>query len=201
MIKLTPALFSALIITGATLAPLSVKAQSTNESSASVSSPSEKDGWKKIMVTIAFAGSAVLRDERYEPNRVEVIYTGTGETRGNVQFNCYNGRPSVSFAVDPVDMREMLANAPDSRRRNLKRPKISIDGEQIKSQDWIYMPAMQVYRARRLASLKSLYNATVLGSAVQVKTRGDSVLLNLPKADDVFKDFGAECGLGRLAER
>jgi len=199
MTKSVSILLSTLLLAGATLIPLTVDAQSTSGSAAV--SPFEKEGWKKVFVTIVFTGSAVSLDELGKPNQIEVVYSGTSETRGNVQFNCFNGRPSVSFALEPVDMREMLTNPPDSRRRKLKRPKISIDGTRIDGEDWIYMPAMEVYRARRMASLKSLYNATVMGSAVEVRTRGNTELLNLPTADDAFKDFGAKCGLGRLAER
>lgn len=141
------------------------------------------------------------RDELGKVRPAEVVYSGTADTPGNILFNCYNGRPSVSFAITPTGMRTMLTKAPDSRRMSIKRPKIIINGDRIKGEDWIYMPEMNVYRARRTASFKSLYNATVLGSDVRVKTRGDDIRLNMPPADDVFKDFGAECGLGLLAER
>lgn len=159
------------------------------------------DGWKRVTIRVSWRGGGVSLDELGKVRTAEVIYSGTADTSGNVSFSCYNGRPSVSFAIRPTNMREMLTNPPDSSRMKLQRPKISINGERIKSEDWIYMPAMKVYRARRIAPLKSLYNATVRGADVRVKTRGDDIRLNIPKADTVFKNFGAECGLGLRAER
>jgi len=140
-------------------------------------------------------------DELGKVRTADVVYSGTADTPGNLMFNCYGGRPSVSFATEPTNMRTMLTDAPDSRRMSIRRPKISVDGKRISGEDWIYMPKINVYRARRTASFKTLYNATGLGADVRVKSRGDDIRLNTPPIDDVFKNLGAECGLGRLAKR
>lgn len=182
--------------------PLSSTAQTNTAPSATeTSGPVAGQGWKKVLINVSWRGSGVRLDELGKVRTAEVVYSGTADTPGNLMFNCYGGRPSVSFAIKPTNMRNMLTNAPDSRRMNIKRPKISVDGVRIKGEDWIYMPAMNVYRARRTASFKALYNATVLGADVRVKTRGDDIRLNMPPADDVFKNFGVECGLGLLAKR
>lgn len=182
--------------------PVSSHAQSNTAPSASEGLDNTKNqGWQNVVINLSWRGSAVSKAELGTTKPAEVVYSGTADTPGNIVFNCYNSRPSVSFAILPADMRGMMTNPPDSRRMKLKRPKISIDGVRIKGEDWIYMPAMKVYRARRMGSFKALYNATVLGSDVRVKTGGENIQLNIPPADDVFKDFGATCGLGRLAAR
>ncbi|WP_189499242.1 hypothetical protein [Algimonas arctica] len=182
--------------------PVSSSAQSSTAPSAFEVSDNAKDqGWKNVIINLSWRGNAVSKAELGITKPAEVVYSGTADTPGNIVFNCYNGRPSVSFAILPIDMRGMMTEPPDSRRMKLKRPKISIDGVRIKGEDWIYMPAMKVYRARRIGSFKALYNATILGSDVRVKAGSDNIQLNVPPADDVFKDFGATCGIGRLAKR
>jgi len=177
---------------GSLMAPLGASAQDHE---------GQDQGWTALTVGVSFRGGAVSVDELDRTRPAEVVYSGTAETPGNVLFNCYNGRPSVSFALEPADMRALMSNPPESTRMKLKRPKIDVDGTRIKGEDWIYMPAMNVYRMRRTASFRALYNATLRGSDVRVKARPNDIALNMPPADDAFKDFGAACGIGRLADR
>lgn len=175
-----------------TILPVSTNAQDDMNS---------EQGWTALSVGVSFRGDAVSVDELGKTRIADIVYSGTAETPGNLFFNCYNGRPSVSFALEPVDMQALISNPPDSTRMKLRRPKIIVDGKQIKGEDWIYMPAMDVYRMRRVASFRALYNATLTGSDVRIKSRPEDIPLNMPAADDAFKDFGAACGIGRLAER
>jgi hypothetical protein len=169
--------------------PLTTMAQSASE------------GWKADTLRISFTGTAVNKDDRGVVRPIEIVYTGTADTPGNVIFVCYMGRKSLNFAIRPTDMPTLLTESLDSNRRRSSDPIITVDGEQIKSQDWTYMPVVGAYHARRPASFRTFYNATILGSTVRVRSNGEAITLNLPKADHNFKTFGSECGLGLNAIR
>lgn len=189
---LTPSFYRACMMASIFILPLSASGQDR---------PKTDAGWQAATLGISWRGYAIPKDELEKMRPAEVVYSGSIQTSGNVAFVCYNGRPSVSFAVEPTDMMAMMVDPPSSRRMKIKKPKMTVDGENIKSEEWIFMPALDVYRARRSAPFKTLYNATLLGSDVRAKIGRIEMPLNLPPADDAFKDFGANCGIGRLADR
>ena len=154
------------------------------------------DAWQKRNIKLTFYGSGVQRDSRGQAYYAEAIYSGDETTAGNLAFTCYTGKLSASFALDPVDLGPLFANPANSRRLKNRRPVVLIDGEQVSSKDWIWMPKMKVYRARRRASTIQLYKAVLRGSTVEMQDRGETVRLNIPAADATFKNFGAGCGVG-----
>ena len=157
------------------------------------------DGWNHLFMTITWTGSAVALDELGKPKPAEVIYSGTATTEGNVAFVCYDGRLSVSMALEPVDLRDAVLDTPSSRRLRVAIPDITIAGEEQSAKQWAYMPAMKVFRARKKSSAAKLYNAAIRNDPVTARYRGDTISLNMPQIDNTFADFGADCGMGRNA--
>jgi len=156
-----------------------------------------RDGWKPKTINLSWTGNGVKKDMRGVMQKAEGIYSGNEGTTGNVAFTCYAGSFSANIALEPVNLEVLFLGTPDSRRRKIKRADIKIDGESIKSSDWIYMPAMKVYRARKKSTAAKLYNAVIRKSEVLVKSgRSNYVALQLPEQDRAFKNFGSQCGMG-----
>jgi len=162
----------------------------------------EIDGWTAKTINLSWHGSGVQKKMRGVIQPAEGVYSGTAQTAGNVAFTCYSGNFSVNVALKPIDLGILFTDTPDSTRRKVKRADIQIDGEKIKSSDWIYMPAIKVYRARKRSTAAKLYNSVIRQSDVLMKSnRSQYIKLNLPKSDLAFKNFGAECGIGALANK
>ena len=159
---------------------------------------STNSGWTPKTINLSWTGNGVQKEMRGVIQKAEGVYSGSAATPGNVAFTCYAGTFTVNVALDEIDVGTLFIGTPDSSRRKIKRADMKIDGTRIKSSDWIYMPAMKVYMARKRSTAAKLYNAVIRGSEVTLKSGGsDYVPLNLPKVDRAFQNFGSECGLGR----
>jgi len=155
-------------------------------------------GWQSSNISIAFSGNAIKKDMNGVYLDAEAIYSGTAETEGNVAFTCYNGRYAASVALKPVDLEMVIKDAMDSRRRKIRKLRYTLNGETQKSAEWIYMPALKVYMARKQSTSAKLYNAAVRGDVVTLRDREkEPTELNLPKQDMTFVNFGKSCGLGK----
>lgn len=159
-------------------------------------------GWSSKTIGLAYHGNAIRKKERGVGYKAESLYSGNATTKGNVAFACYTGNFGVNIAIDAVDLGTLIANPPESTQRKAKRLTMTVDGEEMKSQVWVYMPKMGVYRARTQLAAAKVYNAVILGQDVAIKAPGkDNLVLNLPALDDEFQDFGAGCGMGRKAKK
>jgi len=159
-------------------------------------------GWSSQITHMTWQGTGVKRDMRGKQMPIESIYSGNTETEGNVAFTCYIKSFSASFAPDAVDLESVLRQGASTKQVKLRRPDIKINGEKIDRTDWIYLPKLGVYRARKKSTSAKLYNAVIRRDKIEVKTRRrDYVALNLPPVDITFKNFGPECGLGAHAKK
>jgi len=171
----------------------------TPASSFAVDAPA---GWQAYTINYAFTGSAVKKDMRGVYMPAESIYSGDATTPGNVAFTCYAGNFAVNVALEPMDMKDLMKSPDKSTRRKAKRPDVKINGESIKNADWIYMPKLKVYQARRRTTAAKFYNSVIRKDAISMRGKGkDFVSLNLPPLDPAFKEFGSECGMGTLAQK
>lgn len=140
-------------------------------------------------------------DELRQYRDAEVIYSGSAQTEGNVALTCHRGTLTLSVAGEARDMRKLITDPPESQRFRVTLPNVTIDGKRIKGEQWLFMPAMKVYRAREFETIARIYNAAVRGSDVRFRHRGRDIQLNLPPLDNTFKTFGADCGRGINAKR
>lgn len=133
---------------------------------------------------------------------MDSVYSGNDTTEGNVAFTCFSGAFAANVALEPVNLGDIIKNPPKTKRTKLRRPDIRIDGEFMRSTDWIYLPKLRVYRARKKSTAAKLYNAVIRKNKVEMRAgSGDYTLLNLPPVDSAYKNFGAECGLGIAAKK
>lgn len=154
------------------------------------------DSWSHKVIRMAWSGNGIAKDKRGVYNRAEVVWTGDGTTAGNVAFTCLAGKLAFATALGQVDLGEMITNPPDSKRRKLEPVDMWINGEQIPAENWVWMPAMETHKAYRRSSVIKMYKAALRGSKVELQSDGERVLLNLPKGDRTFKQFGQDCGVG-----
>ena len=158
--------------------------------------------WQAFNINYSFTGSAVKKDMRGVFMPAESLYSGDSTTPGNVAFTCYAGNFTVNVALEPMDMKDLMRSPHKSNRRKAKRPDIKINGAPIKNADWIYMPTLKVYQARRRSTAAKIYNSVIRQDTVSMRGRGkDFIQLNLPTVDPKFKNFGAECGMGTASKK
>jgi len=160
------------------------------------------DGWSSMTSRITWTGLGVKREYRGVKMPIDAVYSGTEETAGNAAFTCYAGTLTAALALEPVNMRNAVKASSMTGNVKRKRLDMKIDGEALKSENWIYMPELKVYRARKKSMSAKLYNAVIRQSAVEIKAGGDDyVPVKLPRVDRVFGNFGSECGLGTAARK
>ena len=173
------------------------------QAASAIDAPAPSEGWQTQNMKIRYLGSGVKRDMRGVINPVESIHSGNPTTSGNVVFTCLAGSLTVSFASEPVDFQAILTQKKVAKGRvKPKRLDFKIAGEDQQFVDWVYIPKLGIYRARKKLTAAKLYNAAVRGDSVEVKTRGKTYQsLNFPPVDTAFKNFGTDCGLGIHAKK
>ena len=165
------------------------------------SAPSE--GWQSFDIKIRYTGGGIKREMRGVIKPAESIFSGDTNTSGSVILTCVGGSFTASFAPDPIDFVSIITQGKVAKG-NYKRKRLDfkINGEVEQRIDWVYIPKLGVYRAGKRSSAAKLYNATIRGDRVEVKTRGkDYQPLFLPPVDTAFRNFGSECGLGIYAKK
>ncbi len=173
-----------------------------NDATANEKPSDSQRGWTSQTLHMIWTGMGVKKEFRGATMPMDSIYSGDETTSGNVAFTCFAGAFSANVALKPVSLENIIKNPPKTRRAKLKRPDIKIDGEIIKSTDWIYMPKLEVFRARKKSTASKLYNSVIRKTKVEMRSGlGDYTLLNLPPVDRAYKNFGSECGLGIAAKK
>jgi len=165
-------------------------------SAADAASPGES--WTSHDMVVQHLKNGARNEVRNVTKPVKSIYSGNKMTPGNVVFSCVGGSLTVSFAPKPVDFAALLTKdkAPTGTAQR-RRLDYRINGEKQPFVDWVKIPKLGVYRARKTSTAAKLYNAALRGQEVDVKIRGkDYMPLQLPTVDTAFKNFGSECGLG-----
>lgn len=164
--------------------------------------PSE--GWTSYDIKIKYTGGGVKREMRGVVKPAESIFSGDTNMSGSVIFTCVGGALTAGFAPDPIDFVSIIRQAKVAKGRfKRKRLDFKINGEEEEDRvDWVYIPKLNLYRARKKLTAAKLYNAAVRGDSVDVKARGkEYVSLQLPPVDTAFRNFGSDCGLGIHAKK
>ena len=154
--------------------------------------------WDRKTLSLAFTGNGVKKSVRNKPFRGEVIYTNATEQSGNVAFVCLRNTLTANVALGPTNYGEVIEEWIHTRRARTWKPSLTINGEEIKSSMWTYVPKLKLVVPRKKVVAKKLYNAAIRGDEVVFDTDHMKPLtLILPKPNATFADFGAACDMGR----
>lgn len=120
------------------------------------------------------------------------------ETRTGALLQCTGNSMTVFFAVEPLNFDE-LAESQTSRARKWTG-KLFIDGEMVDEREWVYLPALKAAWPGSKATAAKVFNAIVKGQTVEFEVgRKDRVRVYLPKPDEAFSAFAADCASYREA--
>ncbi|RKQ69284.1 hypothetical protein DES40_2083 [Litorimonas taeanensis] len=164
------------------------------------SSSTEAPEWSHTSFRMQFTGNAVKLDNLGQVFEGEALFTNYPEKKGNVAFSCLTSTLTANIGLVPVDFEAYFREFPRSRRGKVKLPYLYINGEKVKSGQWIYAPNLKIYMPRKKHVVGKLYNAAIRGDSVTLSTNDkDHIPLILPKPNANFANFGAGCGIGKHA--
>ncbi len=156
--------------------------------------------WKTFDMTMSYSGDGLTKKRRATIDSGEVIHT-TSQTTSGLMFTCLAGYFMVAASMDPQDFRELYKQS--TTRSKLRHIDMSIDGgEKIPLGLWFYKPKLRTVSSRKRFQAAKLYNAVVRRQNVTLYLSGKKpVVLNLPSPNSIFANFGAGCGIGKLAKK
>ena len=173
---------------------------STSLASAQEAGTYPENSWDDFDMSMRYSGSAYTKTQRATIDKGEVIYT-TDANQNGVMFTCLAGRLYVAASVEPRDFRETFLQA--SSRRKYKYVDMRLnDGKKIGLGTWIYKPSLDSISSMKRPQAAKLYNAVIRKQKVTLFVSSKKpIMLNLPKPNQTFAEFGAACGLGKYAKK
>ena len=129
----------------------------------------------------------------------ETLNTQTKDLPGNVSFSCTTkGQLYVSVWRTPLKITDEKPRR--VIRRDTKQVKIYINGVKQKKTRWYYSDGIPAIRPAQGVAQAVLYNAAVRGDEVTLAFRKEpSITLILPKPNEAFAKFGANCGFAAIS--
>jgi hypothetical protein len=171
---------------------------SDNSTSKNSQVPANKIAWQSMNYAIRFTGNMPSKEQRARSYKVEAIYSNAVAEKGNVAFTCVNGIFSVAIALEPTDFEAFIRDNEKSKRRRTRKVPMFINGKRQKLKNWTYVPKTKILLPMKTSTRNKIYNAAIRQDEVLVNLEfKDQVKLILPKVDNTFAEFGAECGLGK----
>lgn len=161
------------------------------------------------VTNVALAQNATQIEESWVGYPFNLTIIGTqGTTQGEALATTSEEEPGALFICLGSSFRVSISLTPQNIRKNYRKASRSFkgkyvdmkldDGKKISLGHWAYAPDTKIIRASKHASAAKLYNAAIRQQQVTLYVSGKKpVILNLPKPNAAFADFGAECGIGR----
>ncbi len=182
------------------LLPLDARAEGSNHANV----------WATEFYRMVYRGNA-YSDRRKNQNDIgEILYT-TSETAPGLFFTCLAGKLRVGVGFKPQDLYTALSGTktygvsgegnfvPDEKMLSYIDMTLD-DGPKIGLGRWLYYKDRETAQSRKRVPAAKLYNAVVREQTVTVFAKRKQALLDIPRPNAAFADFGAECGLGRNAK-
>lgn len=119
---------------------------------------------------------------------------------GSVGFACAGQKLHVMFSYDDVELDSAFKEAWTERRAKQRVGTLSVDGESQRRGGFTEMRDTKLYMSMSPADKRSFYKSVVQAQNVAVRLRGETIQLSMPAINDDFREFGAACGLGTLAD-
>jgi len=156
--------------------------------------------WELKTISFISQGSGISNNYRNKVIPIEVLRSkGSADGVGDVAFVCGYGDLNFRIQVEPGDIYQTIrTNLRDtyekkSNPRRTFRPKIQIAGEEAEKAKWIEGKRDQLVMPLEFKTTAQLYNATIRGQEVRFARKKKVMILNLPKPNYDFKEFGESC--------
>ncbi|MCF6275623.1 MAG: hypothetical protein L3J05_07655 [Robiginitomaculum sp.] len=179
-----------LLLAGSLLLAFSVPAQ-INE---------DGNSWDRYKFRLTILGMKSPTPEQEHRYRGEGLVT-TSKNEPGLLFICLDGKFRVSATVKAQNLRHNYSKPP--RRVSRRLVDMTLDGgEKIPLGTWSYAKNTKILRNGKRTTAAKLYNAAVRGQDVVLYIEGNKpIILDLPKPNSDFANFGAKCGIGKLAKK
>ena len=158
------------------------------------------NSWKTFDVAMSYSGDGFSKKRRATIDKGEAIYT-TSQTTNGAMLTCLEGKLYATLALKPQDF--MAAFHKSTRTHKIRRVDYSLDNSTKKPLGkWIHKPTLDVLASFKRSQAAKIYNSAIRGQKVTLYMEGKKpVILDLPKPNQAFANFGAECGLGINAKK
>ncbi len=156
--------------------------------------------WESFDMTMHYSGNAYTKKRRATIDEGEIVHT-TSDTSSGLMFSCLEGRLFVAVSWKPQDFRTSFTKT--SGRRKGRKLDMKLDGGEKNTLGyWIYKPSLGAVSSRKRSQAAKLYNAVVRKQKVTLYIESKKpVVLDLPKPNRAFAEFGAACGIGKFANK
>jgi len=176
--------------------PFQVSAQDTTPNHAT----EPANTWAAFDMTMSYSGLGFTKTQRATLDEGEVIYT-TSTTQNGLMFSCLAGSFGVAASLKPKDFRATFSETAGRHKGRYLDMRLD-GGEKIGLGLWIYKPTLDAISSRKRSQAAKLYNTVVRRQKVTLHMDSKKpVLLDLPKPNTAFAEFGAECGIGKFAKK
>ena len=168
--------------------------------------------WKMDHVKFRYKGRGYSDKQKAKIETGDVMYT-TSTTSPGLYLSCIGGKFRAGIVLEPRDMRQTfktikVSGVPVGGKLYLShKDRMYLDmrlddGPKISLGRWTYdKRELSAYSTGRKPAAK-LYNAVVRGQTVQIMSEGrKTTTLDLPKPNKSYAEFGAGCGIGKLAKK
>ncbi len=156
--------------------------------------------WKNRKSRMVYSGSGFSRKRRDTIDAVDTIYTTSATTNG-LMFSCIGNYFTVTASVEPQNFQANFNKSTKRRRNRYLDYKID-DGDKMALGVWTYLSSLSALSSQKRSQAAKLYNAVIRRQKVTLYIMGKKpIVLDLPKPNRAFAEFGSACGLGTLAEK
>ena len=118
---------------------------------------------------------------------------------GDIVFNCMTGREMIAISIDDTPAAEALGNSWDGVKIRPTSVIVKVNGKVEKFGKWRYQGKTKIIFPRNAGAARRFYNYIVRKDKVEIENKGQWYRLEFPKINRDFNEWGAECGIGRLA--
>ena len=167
-----------------------------------ISSPSFADthdmnnAWTGADRSLTHVGDDFTKNRADLVKNNEILFT-TDSSAPGLLFICAANKMRASVTTTPQDWQSVLKQS--TRRSKTKSVHLTLDdGQKMNIGNFIYKPSLKTLNSRNAKQAVQLYNAVVNGQQITLKMGSRSpIVLNPPKPNSAFADFGSQCGIGR----
>lgn len=131
----------------------------------------------------------------------ELLHVKNTKGPGDIVFNCMGGRLLAAISLDETPAAKALSKSWDKPKMTTASVVIRANGEEVIGHEkWYYLRKTKVIVPRSEVGVRHFYNMVVKGDEITAEAKGKTHSVPMPRPNKSFNEWGAECGIGRLAK-
>lgn len=167
--------------------------------------------WYLHETTLRYKGNGYSDKVKANTIRGEILFT-TSMTKSGLYFSCFDGKFRVGTTFTPQNLPKAFSGfktmgiSGDGKFVPVPESLTFIDmtlngGDKIGLGRWLIDKDAQAVKSRSRKPSAKIYNAIARKQNITIHMGRKEAVLDLPKINAAFADFGAGCGLGRKAKK